>query len=63
MQDWIKNHGAALVALAGALGVATGALGLGTPTVETALQDIGVVVGVVSAVVHAYVQGAGASPD
>ena len=58
METWFKTHSAALVALAGALGVAGGSLGLGTPGVEAALQEVGAVVGIVGAVVHAYVQGA-----
>ena len=58
MQDWIKTHSAAVVALAGALGVATGSLGFGTAGVEAALQEVGAITGIVGAVVHAYVQGA-----
>ena len=55
--DWITKHTAALVALAGALGAAAGAFGLGSPAIETALQDVGVVVGIVGAVIHSYMQG------
>ena len=57
--SWIKKHGAALVALAGALGAATAALDPGLSAEVTAFAGAwGPAVGIVGAVVHAYVTAA-----
>ena len=57
--SWIKKHGAAVIALAGALGAFIGAT---EPSfaAESAqiVGGVGAAVGLVGAVVHAYVQGA-----
>ena len=56
---WIKNHGAALAALAGALGTAAVALQIpGEVEVEHVAAAVGAVATVVAMVAHAYVQGA-----
>ena len=58
--NWIKSHGAAFVALAGAVGAFVGVV---EPNFAAESADViggvGVVAGIVGAVVHAYVQGAG----
>ena len=56
--DWITKHGGAVVTLAGAAGAFVGAMGVEPPVIEDALTGIGAAVGLVGAVIHAYLVGA-----
>ena len=59
MSDWIKNHGAAVIAFAGALGAFLHAT---VPAVAAATAPeagaVAAAIGLAAAVLHAYVQGA-----
>ena len=58
LQAWLKQHGAALTAFAGAVGVLVGQLGLETAGIQEAMTGISGFVGLLAAILHAYIQGA-----